>query len=64
MERVRDIRDGSSAEMGAKKDKLRMILRFQSRRRTLSVKKKKQKTSKLRQKADYGGRLKIEFWIC
>lgn len=40
MERVRDIRDGSSAEMGAKKDKLRMILRFQSRR-TLSVKKKK-----------------------
>lgn len=40
MERVRDIRDGSSAEIGAKKDKLRMILRFQSRRRTLSVKKK------------------------
>lgn len=62
MERVRDIRDGSSAEMGAKKDKLRMILRFQ--KNIISKKKKNNKMSKLRQKADYGGRLKIEFWIC
>lgn len=59
VERANHTKGGRSGEMG-KRERSRMILSFQSGGELLSA----IKTSKLREKADWGGRVKIRFWIC